>query len=104
MSSKAKKLSFPNAYTKTGVFLWEQINAIDNEDRDSIEQWNDVVIALTPLFDQHLPKGFMFELDMWLGLKRDAPEAFADFGEGFDSYPEVFTGKAYIPPDSKPTK
>jgi len=89
---------WPTPYTELGCFLFKKIKAIDNNDLTSLKEYIEIVATLTPLLDKHLPFGYMRELNMWIGLKRDAPEDFKDYDKGIkEVYPEVFTGKKYKP-------
>lgn len=77
-------------HLKLGNYLWIRIDATDNKDTDALKVLGDITFDLMDAFGGKYT-GFMHELNMWIGLKRDAPEEFQDYGQGIrDSYPEFF--------------
>lgn len=88
-----KKENIQKEYIELGRYLWEQINAVDSNDKDSLNALKDFTLDLMETFDGKRYSGFMWELSMWVGLKRDAPEDFKDYGEKIKlDYPEYFEG------------
>jgi len=77
-------------YTKLGKYLWERIRATDNHDHKALRALGTITFDLMEAFGGKYT-GFMHELNMWVGLKRDSPDEFKDYGEGIKSdYPEFF--------------
>ena len=77
-------------HLKLGRYLWERINATDNHDAEALRALGDITFDLMEAFGGKYV-GFMHQLNMWVGLKQDAPEGFRDYGEGVkETYPEFF--------------
>lgn len=78
-------------HLKLGKYLWERIDATDNRDLKALEALGTITFDLMKTFGGEYT-GFMHELNMWIGLKRDLPDEFGDYGEGIKaSYPEFFS-------------
>ncbi len=61
------------------------------EDPAALKVLSTITYNLQPLLDQELVNGVGRLLDLWVGLKLDAPEMGATYGDGIKvSYPEVF--------------
>jgi hypothetical protein len=79
-------------HRRLGRYLWERINATDNHDHAALKALGGITFDLMDEFGGKYI-GFMHDLNMWVGLKRDAPEEFADYGEGIRTdFPEFFKG------------
>lgn len=64
-----------------GNYLWRRINQTNNQDFEALKALSDITFDLMEVFGGKYT-GFMHDLNMWVGLKRDAPESFGDYGEG----------------------
>lgn len=78
-------------YVEVGNYLWRQVDSLSIDDKDAIHDYDAIIYELEPLFDEHLPRGYMLELRLWCGLKDDTPEMAKDYGEGIKKdFPELF--------------
>ncbi len=63
------------------------------EDPGGLTVLNKVTADLQPLLDEHLINGIGRELNTWVGLKLDAPDMGATYGDDTHiTYPEIFEG------------
>lgn len=86
--SPKRATELPQEYLKLGRYLWERINTTSNSDTESLKALGSITYDLIDTFEDD---GFMRELDLWIGVKRDAPKDFKDYGEGITrDYPEFF--------------
>jgi hypothetical protein len=80
-------------FVKLAGYLWKRINAADSSDKETLNALSSITFDLMETFDGEPYAGVMWELNMWIGLKRDAPEDFKDYGEKTrEAYPEYFEG------------
>lgn len=89
MNDTNNKLPFE--YRRLCRYLWERINATNNDDHESLKSLSYITFDLMETIDGQKYSGPMWDLNMWAGLKRDAPNDFKDEGEGIkQDYPEIF--------------
>jgi hypothetical protein len=83
-------------YVRLGRQLYHELEALDKTDSTSLQNLWEVATALIPLFDKHLPAGFMRELQLWAGVKLDGTEAQGDsYGRSIPKdFPEVFASSS----------
>lgn len=62
------------------------------EDQAALKVLNSITYDLQPVLDQELANGVGRLLNLWVGLKLDAPDMGARYGDGIKSdFPEVFS-------------
>lgn len=84
-----QKLPPTQEYARLARYLWERINATPVSDEESLKALSYITYDLVETFEDD---GFMRELNLWVGVKEDAPDAFKDCGDGLkQDYPEFFT-------------
>ncbi len=81
----------PAEYRRLVRFLWERINATSNNDHESLKALSTITFDLMETIDGQKYSGAMWALNMWVDLKRDAPDVPKNEGEKIRAgYPEFF--------------
>jgi len=81
---------FETPLAQVARVLYDTVEATE----DPVALWtlSSIPYDLQPVLDRELINGIGRELNIWVDLKRDAPEMGATYGDGIKTvYPEVFT-------------
>lgn len=84
-----QKLPPTQEYARLIHYLWERINVTPVSDTESLKALSYATYDLMETFEDD---GLMRNLNRWVDLKRDAPDAFEDYGDNLkQDYLEFFT-------------